>query len=112
VSPQYHIVFDDKFETVFHDGKTLEELDKICAELFVNSREWFVEEEYEEDGLLIYKPPPSMKCGFWSRTAVIDASNWRSSEIVRLGSMLWKQRKLRGSLRGLVLLCRTWLNQM
>jgi hypothetical protein len=56
VSPQYHAMFDDKFETVFSDGKTTEELDKICAELFVNSRDCYVEEEFDEDGILIYKP--------------------------------------------------------
>jgi hypothetical protein len=58
VSPQYHVVFDDKFETVFNDGKTSAELDKICAELFITSREYYVEDEYDEDGILIYKPPP------------------------------------------------------
>lgn len=58
VSPEYHVVFDDKFETVFSDGKSLEELDKICSELFVNSRELYVKDEYNEDGTLIYKPPP------------------------------------------------------
>jgi hypothetical protein len=55
VSPQYHVVFDDKFETVFCDT---EEIDKTCGQLFVNSKECFVEEEYDEDGLLIYRPPP------------------------------------------------------
>jgi transposase InsO family protein len=58
VSPQYHVVFDDKFETVFNDNKSSAELDKICAELFVSSRECFVEDEYDEDGMLVYRPPP------------------------------------------------------
>ena len=58
VSQQYHVVFDGKFETVFSDGKSSEEIDIICDRLFVNSRECFVEEEYDEDGLLIYRPPP------------------------------------------------------
>ena len=58
VSLQYHVVFDDKFESVFHYGKISEELDKICAELFVNSREHFIEDEYDEDELLIYRLPP------------------------------------------------------
>ena len=39
VSPQYHVVFDDKFNTIFHDLKSSEELNKICAKLFVSSRE-------------------------------------------------------------------------
>jgi hypothetical protein len=58
VSPQYHVVFDDKFETVFNDGKSSEELDKICAELFVSSRDLYVEEEYDDGGILVYRPPP------------------------------------------------------
>jgi hypothetical protein len=43
---------------VFHDGKTSKESDKIVDELFVNSREEFAFEEYNEDGVLIYRPPP------------------------------------------------------
>ena len=58
VSPQYHVVFDDKFETVFHDGKSTDELDAICDGLFVNNRDCYVEEEYDDDGMLIYRPPP------------------------------------------------------
>ena len=59
VSPQYHVVFDDKFETVFSNGKTDEEFDKLYEQLFVNQRECYVEEEYDENGILIYEPPPS-----------------------------------------------------
>ncbi len=58
VSLQYHVVFDDKFESVFHDGKMSVELDKICAELFVTSRVHFVEDKYDGNKLLIYRPPP------------------------------------------------------
>ena len=50
-SPQYHVVLDDKFKTVFHDGKTSAELEKIFAELFVNSQEHFVEDSID-------RPPP------------------------------------------------------
>jgi hypothetical protein len=57
VSPQYHVVFDDKFETVFHDGITTEELDKICDGLFAECRDCYAEEEYDDDGMLIYTPP-------------------------------------------------------
>jgi len=58
VSPQYHVVFDDKFETIYHDGKSTEELDRICDELFATNREIYAEEEYDDDGLLVYMPPP------------------------------------------------------
>eukprot|EP00956_Cyclotella_meneghiniana_P015168 scaffold23014_cov71-Cyclotella_meneghiniana.AAC.1 len=59
VSPQYHVVFDGNFQTVFNDGKTSEEVDKICNQLIVESRDCYVQEEYDdEDGVLIYSPPP------------------------------------------------------
>jgi hypothetical protein len=58
ISSQYHLVFEDKFETIFNDGKSSAELEKNRGELFVSSRECFVEDEYVEDGMLIYKPPP------------------------------------------------------
>jgi hypothetical protein len=31
---------------------------EMLNELFVNSRELFVEEEYDDDGILVHKPPP------------------------------------------------------
>ncbi|KAL7478696.1 hypothetical protein ACHAW6_004471 [Cyclotella cf. meneghiniana] len=43
ISPKYHVVFNDKFEMVFHNGTSTEELDKICDELFVNSRDCYME---------------------------------------------------------------------
>ena len=57
ISPQCYVEFDDKFNTVFHTGKSTEELDKICKELCVENQDCYVEEEYDEDGVLIYKPP-------------------------------------------------------
>ena len=58
VSPQYHIVFDDKFETVF--GSSLEdtEVDAILGGLFEDNRDIYVEPEYDDDGNLVYNPPP------------------------------------------------------
>ena len=58
VSPQYHVIFDDKFQTVFHDGMSTKELDDICYELFAESRDCYALEEYDDDGILIYKPSP------------------------------------------------------
>ena len=34
ISPQYHVVFDDKFETVFSGSISDEELDMIYQRLF------------------------------------------------------------------------------
>ena len=58
VSPQYHVVFDDNYDTIYVESKSDEELDDICQELFDNNRECYVEEEYDYDGDLLYKPPP------------------------------------------------------
>ena len=39
ISPQCHVVFDDKFEIVFSGGKSEEETDEICQKLFDGERE-------------------------------------------------------------------------
>ena len=46
ISPQYHVVFDDKFETVFSGSMSAEELDKICQRSFGGDRENYAEEEF------------------------------------------------------------------
>ena len=38
VSPQYHVVFDDKFKTNFNMGASEEQFDTLCNDLFENSR--------------------------------------------------------------------------
>ncbi len=43
---------------MFNDGKPSEVVDKICNQLFVESRDCYVKEEYDKDGVLVYKPPP------------------------------------------------------
>ena len=58
ISHQRHVVFDDKFEIIFNNGKTDEEIDKICEKLFAGNKECYVEEEFDERGILIYEPPP------------------------------------------------------
>ena len=58
VSPQYHLVFDDNYDTIYHESKSDEEIDDICQELFDNNRECYVADEYDDDDLLVYKPPP------------------------------------------------------
>ena len=58
VSPQYHVVFDDKFETVFNEGRSNEEIDQTCKTLFEGNCECYVDEEYDQEGVLVYEPPP------------------------------------------------------
>ena len=57
ISPQFHLVFDDLFETVFHEGDNDVVIDAICNDLFEFNRDWYAEEEYDEDKL-VYRPPP------------------------------------------------------
>ena len=58
VSPQYHVVFDDKFETVFGVEHDPEVVARIDAEIWANGHDCYAEEEYDADGNLIYSPPP------------------------------------------------------
>ena len=58
VSPQYHVVFDDKFETVFSSGFDDEVVDAICNRLFESNKDIYVEPEFNFDGELVYSPPP------------------------------------------------------
>ena len=58
VSPQYHLVFDDHFHTVFGDGEECEFTKAICDLLWENNREVYAEDEFDASGELIYTPPP------------------------------------------------------
>ena len=58
VSPQFHVVFDDKFETVFSAGCDQATEDAIFEQLFEDSRDLYVEPECDDDGELVYQPPP------------------------------------------------------
>ena len=57
VSPRYHVVFDDMFKTVFNEGRSNEEVDRIFETLFEGNCECYVEEEYNQAGVLVYEPP-------------------------------------------------------
>lgn len=59
VSPQYHCVFDDLFETVFASAPNKEVLfEAISNLLWENNRELYAEDEFDNGGNLIYTPPP------------------------------------------------------
>jgi hypothetical protein len=58
ISPQFHLVFDDLFETVNRIGVDDLVIESICNELFQLNRELFAEEELDEAGNIIYQPPP------------------------------------------------------
>ena len=57
VSPQFHVVFDNLFETVIRNGDNDTVINSICDGLFERNRELYVEDEFDLDGMLIYEPP-------------------------------------------------------
>ena len=58
VSPQYHVVFDDLYESVFSSGVDDELVNAICENLYGTSCEIYATDEYDADDNLVYKPPP------------------------------------------------------
>ena len=58
ISPQYHVVFDDLFESVFSSGPNDAVVDAICEDLYSTSCEVYAIDEYDANDNLVYKPPP------------------------------------------------------
>jgi hypothetical protein len=58
ISPQFHVVFDDLFETVNRTGVDEPVIESICQDLFELNRELYAEEELDKAGNLMYQPPP------------------------------------------------------
>jgi hypothetical protein len=58
ISPKFHIVFDDLFETVKRIGVDEPVIESICQDLFQLNRELYAKEELEKAGNIIYQPPP------------------------------------------------------
>jgi hypothetical protein len=57
VSPQFHVGFDDLFETVVCIGDNDAVINSICNGLFERNQELYVEDKFDADGMLVYKPP-------------------------------------------------------
>ncbi len=57
VSPQFHVIFDDLFDTVICNGDNDAVVNSICDGLFHWNHELYVEDEFDADDVLIYKPP-------------------------------------------------------
>jgi hypothetical protein len=58
ISPQFHVVFDDLFETVNCTGDDEPVIKAICQGLFQCERELYADKELDEAGNIIYQPPP------------------------------------------------------
>ncbi len=48
IGPQYHVVFDNIYETIFNIGASEDQFDAVCNKLFENSCNWYTEEEYDD----------------------------------------------------------------
>jgi hypothetical protein len=57
-SPQFHVVFDDLFETVNRAYVDEPVIKSICQDLFQLCNELYAEEELDKAGNIIYQPPP------------------------------------------------------
>ena len=58
IPPQFHVIFDDLFETVNGIGVDDCDIKSICNGLFQHNRELYAEDELNEAGNIIYRPPP------------------------------------------------------
>ena len=58
ISPQFHVVFDDLFETVNRTGVDGPIIQSICRDLFRLNTELYAEDELDEAGNISYRPPP------------------------------------------------------
>ena len=47
IYPQYHIFFDDLFETTFFRGQNDPATDQVYNDIFDSNRDWYAEEEYD-----------------------------------------------------------------
>ena len=60
-SPQFHVVFDNLFETVNCIGVDDHVVESICNGLFQRNQELYAEDKLDEAGNIIYQPLGSMK---------------------------------------------------
>jgi hypothetical protein len=58
ISPQYHVVFDDFFESVFSSGPDDAVVDAIYKDLHGSSYKVYATDKYDAHNNLVYKPPP------------------------------------------------------
>ena len=59
VSPQYHLVYDDLFQTIFNDTKLVDStVGTVFDELFENERDWYSKIETDKSGTILHEPPP------------------------------------------------------
>ena len=58
ISPQFHLVFDDLFETFICTKDDDNGFNKIYNDLFDSNRDWYAQDEHYDNVKLIQQPPP------------------------------------------------------
>ena len=58
ISSQFHLVFDDLFETFICTRDYESVFNSIYNYLFESNRDWYVKYENDDTNKLIYQPPP------------------------------------------------------
>ena len=58
ISPQYHLVFGDLFETFIIQGDDDSIIASIYNDLLISNMDWYTEESFDGTGKIIYRTPP------------------------------------------------------
>lgn len=58
VSPQFHVICDNRFHTLYGAGRKDTITNTICNLLWANDHEIYAEDKCGPDGTFIYTPPP------------------------------------------------------
>ena len=57
ISPQFHLVFDDLFDTVIHTRDEYSVFNTIFNDMFDLNRDCYAKDENDDNDKLIYRPP-------------------------------------------------------
>ena len=71
ILPQYHVIFDDTFDTVL-SLPSVESLDKKWRRLFKLGREFYLDEEYDTDGELKTSHLPDLGLDWLDPVAAVE----------------------------------------
>ena len=75
ISLQFHVIFDDLFETVNLEGNFGSTIQMIWINIFYINRDWYNKEEFENGGNIIYQPSPLHNIwlpSYWSQQLALS----------------------------------------
>ena len=90
ISPQYHMVFDDKFDTIFHTGKSTEELTKPAMNCLWRVETAMLRRSMMRMECLSTSLSHFLKSGYWSKSVEGTKASWRSRGThILIGWRIW-----------------------